>query len=80
MKMLPALIVLAISTILNTIYFMKTVIRIYTPIRSKYASVSIKENPLYAFTLLCFIVLNIVLGMCSQPITDWITQGLSVFA
>ena len=80
LKMLPALIVLAISTVLNAIYFMKTVIRIYTPIQSRYASVLAKENPLYTFTLLCFVVLNIVLGMCSQPITDWITQGLSVFA
>lgn len=79
-KMLPALIVLAVSTVLNAIYFMKTVIRIYTPIESKYPSVSIKKNRLYAFTLLCFVVLNILLGMCSQPITNWITQGLSVFA
>ena len=39
-----------------------------------------KENPLYVITLLCFVVLNIVLGMWSQPITDWIAQGLSVFA
>lgn len=80
MKMLPALIVLAVSTVLNAIYFMKTVIRIYTPIESKYPSVSIKKNQLYALTLLCFIVLNVALGMCSQPIADWITQGLSVFA
>ncbi len=80
MKMLPALIVLAVSTVLNAIYFMKTVIRIYTPMESRHPSVSIKKNRLYAFTLLCFMVLNVVLGMCSQPITDWITQGLSVFA
>lgn len=80
MKMLPALIVLAVSTVLNAIYFMKTVIRIYTPVSCKYKSVSIRENPLYAFTLLCFVVLNIGLGMWSQPITDWIAQGLSVFA
>ena len=78
--MLPALIVLAVSTVLNAIYFMKTVIRIYTPVSCKYKSVSIRENPLYAFTLLCFVVLNIGLGMWSQPITDWIAQGLSVFA
>lgn len=30
-KMFPALIVLGISTILNAVYFMKTVLRIYTP-------------------------------------------------
>ena len=80
LKMLPTLIVLAVSTVLNAIYFMKTVIRIYTPIKSSYPSVSIKENQLYVLTLFCFIVLNVALGMCSQPITDWITQGLSVFA
>ena len=80
MKMLPTLIALAVSTVLNAIYFMKTVIRIYTPIESEYPSVTIKKNQLYALTLLCFIVLNVVLGMCSQPITDWITQGLSIFA
>lgn len=79
-KMLPTLIVLAISTILNTIYFMKTVIRIFTRDEGKYHTVSIKENPLYAAALLCFIGLNILLGMCSQPITDWIWQGLDVFA
>lgn len=79
-KMLPALIVLAVSTILNTIYFMKTVIRIYTPNEGKYASVSGRKNPLYVATLLLFVVLNVVLGMCSQPIADWIAQGLSVFA
>ena len=80
MKMLPTLIVLAISTVLNAIYFMKTVIRIFTPDAGKYPAVSIMENPLYAATLLCFVGLNILLGMCSQPITDWIIQGLSVFA
>lgn len=79
-KMLPALIVLAISTVLNAIYFMKTVIRIYTPVKSKYPSVAAGENRLYAVTLICFMGLNIVLGMCSQPITDWILQGFSVFA
>ena len=79
-KVLPTLIVLAISTVLNAIYFMKTVIRIYTPDRGKYGAVSMKENPPYAVTLVCFIVLNIILGMCSQPITDWIMAGLSVFA
>ncbi len=80
LKMLPALIVLAVSTVLNAIYFMKTVIRIYTPVTSKYESTSMKKNVLYAATLFCFVALNVGLGMCSQPITDWITQGLSVFA
>ena len=34
-KMLPTLIALAISTILNTVYFLKTVIRLYTPVKQQ---------------------------------------------
>lgn len=80
-KMLPALIVLAISTILNAIYFMKTVIRIYTPVEeSKYEGITFKSMKLYAVTLVCFIILNVMLGISSQPIVDLIEQGLSMFA
>ena len=80
-KMLPALIVLAISTILNAIYFMKTVIRIYTPVgETEYESVTFKDKKLYAVTLVCFIVLNVVLGISSQPVVNLIEQGLAMFA
>lgn len=80
-KMLPTLIILAISTVLNAIYFMKVVIRIYTPSNNKkYASVSSRSNLVLAITLLCFMVLNVILGMYSETITDWIIKGLSMFA
>lgn len=79
-KMLPAVIVLAISTILNAIYFMKTVIRIYVPERRPDCEViTIKKEKEYAVTLICFIVLNVVLGMFSQPIVEWIKTGLAMF-
>lgn len=80
-KMLPALIVLGISTVLNAIYFMKTVIRIYTPVEEdRHSSVTFKDMRLYAVTLVCFIVLNVVLGVSSQPIVDLIGQGLAMFS
>lgn len=80
-KMLPALIVLGISTILNAIYFMKTVIRLYTPVDMVYESGGQFVNrKLYVLTLIGFIVLNIVLGVNSQPIVDMIGQGLGMFA
>lgn len=80
-KMLPALIVLGISTILNAIYFMKTVIRIYTPVgETGYGSVALRDMKLYAVTLVCFIVLNVILGVSSQPIVDLIGQGLGMFS
>lgn len=80
-KMLPALIVLGISTILNAIYFMKTVIRIYTPVEDgRYESIVFKDMLLYGLTLICFVVLNVILGVSSQPIVDLIEQGLSMFS
>lgn len=86
-KMLPTLICLAISTVLNAIYFMKTVIRLYTPKSRKVkkteageaAIVSFREHPLYNFTLILMIALNVLLGCCSQPIADWIISGINMF-
>lgn len=81
LKMLPALIVLGISTILNAIYFMKTVIRIYTPVEgNRYDTVTFKNMKSYAVILICFIVLNVILGVSSQPVTDLIEQGLAMFS
>ena len=81
MKMLPALIVLGISTILNAIYFMKTVIRIYTPVEhTHYDTVTFKNIKSYAVTLVCFVVVNVILGVSSQPIVDLIEQGLAMFS
>ena len=80
-KMLPALIVLAVSTVLNAIYFMKTVIRIYTPAEEdKYESITFKDMKSYVLALVCFIILNVILGISSQPIVDLIEQGFSMFA
>ena len=85
-KLLPTLIVLAISTILNAIYFLKTVIRIYTPVEAAvveekgYFSIRSMEQPLYCITILLFIVVNLVLGMTSQPIIQGIETGLLNFS
>lgn len=79
-KMLPALIVLAVSTILNAIYFMKTVIRIYTPEQTGYETITCRQEKGYAVTAVLFIVLNVFIGMSSQPIVDLIRVGLEMFA
>ena len=80
-KMMPALICLAVSTILNAIYFMKTVIRIYTPTgESKYGSVHMRQNMLYAVTMIGFIAINVYLGINSHPIVEYIEKGLEMFS
>ncbi len=79
-KMLPAVVALAVSTILNAIYFMKTVIRIYVPERRMDREIiTVRKEPVYAAVLVCFILLNIALGMLSQPVVEWIRSGLDMF-
>ena len=74
------MIVLAISTILNAIYFMKTVIRIYTPCPDcPYEGIAMKKEKLYAVSIILFVALNIALGMSSQPVVDAIASGLDMF-
>ncbi|MCR5311565.1 MAG: sodium:proton antiporter [Lachnospiraceae bacterium] len=85
-KMLPTMIVLAVSTVLNAIYFMKTVIRIYSPEHDMYEGregfyrVHTKDQPLYDLTVACFVAINVVLGLCSTPILKLIESGIDMFA
>ena len=76
---------LAISTILNTVYFMKTVIRIYTPMDAEtekeknFTRITAKEDMGKAIAMICFVVMNLVLGVFSQPIIELIETGLAMF-
>lgn len=80
-KMLAALIVLGISTVLNAIYFMKTVIRIYTAAGdTPYPCITFKDMKVHAVVLILFVILNVLLGVSSQPIVNMIEQGLAMFA
>lgn len=83
-KMLPTLIALAISTVLNAVYFMKTVIRLYTPARSNACSagkrkITVREQPVKSVALVCFIILNLLLGLSSEPVIQLFRSGLQMF-
>ena len=73
---------LVISTLLNTLYFFRTVIRIYTPaLDSPYFGHRVHHKQQWGFTLvaICFIALNLLFGLQSQPVIDLLTQGVSLF-
>ena len=61
-KMMPTLIVLAVSTILNAIYFLKTVVRIYVPEKREieaekgYFRIKAGQQRLYTLTLILFMI------------------------
>lgn len=84
-KMMVTLIALAVSTVLNAVYFLRLVITIYTaktPSENQESEES-AETPEYKgtlkFSVACFIVLNLILGLGSQPIVAAIAKGLEMF-
>ena len=79
-KMAVAVIVLAISTILNALYFIRAVISIYTPRNEHYRDANFRPGMTFCFGMVCFIVINFVLGLASYPIINAIEQGLQMFS
>ncbi|MCI8664722.1 MAG: sodium:proton antiporter [Hungatella sp.] len=82
-KMLPTLIVLAVSTTLNAIYFLRLMITLYSKPREGDRPLPEqavrKSSRKLKVAILCFIGLNLVLGTASQPIVQAITDGLAMF-
>ena len=75
------LVVLAISTALNTVYFLRTVITLYRkPVETaQYPAEKGQRGLLFNVSLVCFAVANVVLGIFSQSIVNAIVHGLSTF-
>jgi len=80
-RMMLVLIVLVISTWLNTIYFLKTVITIYrTPLpEASYPVERGRRGFCFNASLVLFAAVNVALGLFSQGIIEAITKGLSTF-
>ncbi len=75
------LIALAISTILNALYFLKTLLRIFTrdPELVKLNRGLPDKSKRYIFSLVMLSVINIFVGLFAQPIIDVIGIGLEMF-
>lgn len=79
-RLLPTLIVLAISVILNAMYFMRTVIQLYRPAAHELPRAQSGHRTAFAVAILCMVALNIFLGSVSQPVTDALKAGLAMFS
>ena len=78
-KMWIAMITLAVSTILNAIYFIRATISIYTPRNMDYRDEDYRPSRATGIALVFYIFLNFFLGVMSYPIAHTIEAGLRVF-
>lgn len=75
------LIALGISTILNVLYFLRTLINIYSPpkIQIERRQLKFKEFPVFSAVILLMSAINISVGLHSQPIISLFEQGIELF-
>ena len=67
-----------VSTALNAVYFLRTVIALYgKPAEGGSLAVSEKNGFARAASLSCFMALNIGLGLAFHPVMEWLRQGLA---
>lgn len=78
--LVPTLIVLAVSTVLNTLYFARTVILLYMPQKEDAASgqVRLKEQVVYTVSAIAFIGMNIASGVAAEPLVQLLERGLAL--
>ncbi len=74
------LIALALSTLLNVFYFMRTVITLYRPPREGFTPPPFEKSRLSTAAMWGFVLLNLLVGLLAQPIVTAIARGLHMFA
>lgn len=79
-KMIPTLIVLAISTVLNAFYFTRTVIRIYNRQEKKLAEpLPVWKQGSFAVAAVVLALINFGCGVAVRPLLSLIEKGLRLF-
>jgi len=79
-KMLPTLLVLALSTVLAAMYYIPAIISIYHSDDTRsYRKKRFKNSWNYSIGIICFILLNFVLGIYFEPLIEALEMGLSIF-
>ena len=76
------LVAVAISTLLNAIYFLGTTVNLFTPTKEgdEVLRPTVRKNPFTSVGLIGLIVLNLAMGLLSQPFLSALAEGLKNFA
>jgi len=80
-RMWVMLFALALSTLLNVLYLMRTIITIYRPAREGFTPPRnvTGRNRRLTFALIGFIVMNLLVGLLANPLMKAIQSGLHMF-
>ena len=78
-RMWVMLIALALSTLLNVLYLMKTVVTLYRPAREGFSAPDVKRSRRAQIALWGFVLVNVLVGLLADPMVQAIRSGLVMF-
>lgn len=80
-RLLAVMLALALSSLLNAMYFIRTLIRIYSDPQEtvKESDVRAMHRPGYNIPMMCLAAVNLFLGLFSWAVVDLIDRGLRMF-
>ena len=80
-RLLAVMLALALSSLLNAMYFIRTLIRIYSDPQGtvKEGDVRAMHRPGYNIPMMCLAAVNLFLGLFSWAVVDLIERGLRMF-
>ena len=75
------LIALAISTILNVIYFLRTLVNIYSPeiVSIPRKRITFSKIKVFSVVVIVMAIVNLIVGLRSQPIISLFEKGIEIF-
>ena len=73
--------VLAVSTVLNTMYFARTILRIFrdNDEPERFKNVRIREQRSFVVAAVLFMAANIACGTLAKPLIDILARGMMTF-
>lgn len=80
-KTYVVLLALAVSTTLNVVYFLRTLINVYSvpKVDVKRKTITFGNSPVQGIVLMVMIAVNVVVGLHSQPLISLFEKGIEIF-
>ena len=74
----PTLVVLALSTVLNALYFVRVVVALYTTDGQTRPRMHIWNHPAYAVSAIALMAMNLAAGVAAEPLVLLLERGITL--
>jgi len=72
---------LAVSTILNVVYFLRTLVNVYSPalVTTERRKITFRMASAFSIAVLLMVIINVAVGLYAQPLISLFEKGIYIF-